>query len=125
MSEAVIRVLVVGGAILVATGIAVTGRIIERRRARRGPLDLSGFSERVLFFSDSACAKCEVVRSRLSTAAVDHREVRFDDDPDAHRRAGVTAVPLIVVRGSDGRERDRITGVPSAARLRRIGARAA
>lgn len=119
MSDLAVRLLVVGGAAAVALGVALFAKRAERRRARRAPLDLSGIEGRVLFFTDAACRRCDVMRRRLEEAGAPFTEVRYDREPELHRRVGITGVPLVVVRDEEGNETARLAGVVSRRRLNR------
>lgn len=117
MSDLAVRLLVGGGAVVVAAAIALWAHRGERRRALRVPLDLSGIDGSVVFFSDVTCTRCDIVRVHLESLGVEFTEVAYDQDPETHRRAGVTAVPLVVVRDDDGGEVRRLAGVMPKARL--------
>lgn len=117
MSEGVVRALVV---LLVVGGgfaAALAARAIERRRVGSTSLDLAGLTEGVLFFSDSACRRCDIVRDRLDDVDAAYVEIRYDEQPETHRRVGVTGVPLVVIR--EGDEVTRLAGVVSRRRLAR------
>jgi predicted DsbA family dithiol-disulfide isomerase len=119
MSEAAVRLLLIaiGVAAVVATW-AIT-KVTERWRAERGTLNLDGLDARVLFFSDAACHRCDVVRAMLESETVEWIEIGFETDAATHERVGVTGVPLLVVRGLDDVITARMAGVPSRRRLRR------
>jgi hypothetical protein len=127
MDEAATRLILLGAFVLAALVVAGAGhlrRFLRGRAATAGPLDLTGVEGRVVFFSDAACPTCDAARARLRASRVPFREIGYHEDPAAHRRAGVTAVPLTVVRGSDGGEVGRIGGRPSRRALRRLLGRA-
>jgi hypothetical protein len=117
MSEPALRAVLVVAALAVVAGAVVVGRWLQRRRAGRLTLDLTGIEGRVILFSDTACARCDAVRDLLTDLGADfieiaHGEGRFGE-------IGVDAVPLVVVRGRDGAVTAQIGGVPGSARLRR------
>jgi predicted DsbA family dithiol-disulfide isomerase len=111
------RVLVTVCALVAAFAFAFWAHRRDRRRAVRAPLDLGGVDGRVLFFSDAACTRCDIVRSHLEALGATFTEIAYDREPDAHRRIGITAVPLVVVRDESGAEVRRFAGVMPKARL--------
>jgi len=123
MTETAWRLVLVG--LVTASAFAFVGtsflrRWLRARRAASGPLDLSGIADRVLLFSEASCPSCDVARLRLDGSGIDYREVRYEDDPEVHRNAGVTAVPLVVVRTADGEITGRIGGRPPIRTLNRL-----
>lgn len=117
MDETVVRALIVAAILVAALAVAFVARHREQRRARRSPLDLRGLSGTVVFFSDTACFRCRIVRSRLDAVGVEYTEVAYDREPEVHRRVGVIGVPLVVIRDEAGSEVRRFAGVVSKARL--------
>lgn len=117
MSEPLARALLVVAVVALALLTGWLGRRIARRRAEDVPLDLTGLGGRVLFFTDSACRRCRVVRGRLDELGAEYTEIRHDQEPETHRRVGVTGVPLIVVR--DAESVTKLAGVVSRRRLAR------
>lgn len=111
-------------AVLTALGFAYGANLWTRRRAETARLDLSGIAGRVVFFSDAACRKCPDARKALVAGGVDFEEIRYDDDPARFRATGTPAVPLVVVRASDGAEVGRIAGEVGVRELRRLLTRA-
>jgi glutaredoxin len=123
MNEAAARALLIVAAIGVVVATPLVARMRAAAAASRAPLDLSGLTGSILFFSDAACRRCERVRAMLERWAPSFVEIRHDTDRDAHQRAGVDAVPLVVVRDRHGAVVARFAGVPSARHLRRAIAR--
>lgn len=113
------RALIVGVAVGIVIVGAHLGRIRERRRAALTLLDVDGLEGRVLFFTDAACRRCDVVRGRLESIDAVFEEIAFGHEPDLQRSVGVTAVPLLVVRDNSGAIVDRVAGVASVRRIRR------
>ena len=127
MDDAAVRLILAGGIAVAALLLAGAGHLHRRKRGRAAaaiPLDLTGIDGRVLLFSDVACPTCDTARARLETAGAPFREIGYHLDPEAHRRAGVTAVPLIVVRNAAGGEVGRIGGRPVRRTLERLLRRA-
>lgn len=123
MSEVGWRLILVGSVLLGAGLIAGFGFLRRRLMARAAaalPLDLGGIDGQVLLFSDTSCPSCDVARDRLAAAGVEFREIAYGEAAEVHRVVGITAVPLIVVRGSDGIAVGRIVGKPSSRRLRTL-----
>lgn len=111
------RLLLIGGALAIAVGLAHLARGRERRRAASAPLNLAGIDGRVVFFSDAVCARCDIVRVHLEALGADFTEIAYDEHPDLHRQVGVTGVPLVVIRDEAGAEVRRFAGVAPKARL--------
>jgi predicted DsbA family dithiol-disulfide isomerase len=113
------RLLAAIGAVAVALVVAFMANRRERRRAIHAPLDLGGVEGRIVFFSDATCTRCDIVRAHLETIGGDFTEIAYDREPEAHRRIGVTGVPLVVIRDERGIEVRRFAGVMPRARLAR------
>ncbi len=123
MADPWVRALIGLGAVAAAVGVGFGARVASRRRIEVRPLDLTGIEGRVVFFSDAACLRCDEARAELQDAGVAFEEVAYDAHPGRLQAAGVTAVPLIVVRAPDGGEVGRIAGRVDPRRLRRLLAR--
>jgi len=123
MSDLTVKVVAAAGAAVVALGVAGIARARERRSAAAAPLDLAGFSGRLLFFSDAGCRRCDQARAVLTAAGVPFTEAAFDREPERLRAAGVTAVPLLVGRDPAGGEVGRIAGRLGRRSLARLVAR--
>lgn len=93
---------------------------IQRRGLGTAPLVLDGVPDRLVLFSDAACARCDEARATLETTGRPFREIAYDTEPETMGAVGVTAVPLIVARRADGAEAGRIVGKVSPRRLRRL-----
>jgi hypothetical protein len=114
MSDLTLRLVLVAGVIAIALLAAFLG--YRRSLRTRVDVDVDGFGGRVLFFTERSCAGCDRVRAMLS--GVDGVvEYRHEDDPERLADAGVTAVPVLVMRDATGGIADRIAGVPSVRRL--------
>ena len=119
MAEEAWRILLVGGVAvlaLVSAAVATRWRTGRIERSALGPDDLP---DRVNLFSSSSCPSCDRARSALGRTGVGFREVRYETEPELHLRAGVAAVPLLVIRDRSGRIVARIAGAPSRRRLRK------
>jgi hypothetical protein len=124
MDDVVGRLLLVAA---VAAAALTAGWLATRRssrRAERAPIDAGGFSGRVLLFTDAACGSCDQARSVLEATGAPFTEVRYGEHPEGMRRAGIAAVPLILVRDEAGDVVGRVAGRPSVRRVRRLLARA-
>lgn len=118
------RVVIAVAAIGVVVAIAAWGRAHDRRRSAASDLDLSGIDGSVLFFTDSACLRCAVVRDRLDELGVEYSEIAFNHEPELQTAIGVVGVPQIVVRSGDGSIAARLVGSVSSRQLRRAVRRA-
>ena len=119
MSETLARLLLTAAAVGVVGAVAYLGRRRERRSASVARLRLDGVQGRVLFFTDSACKRCDVVRHRLESLGAAFREIAYNHEPELQQAIGVTGVPLLVVRDRAGTIVDRVAGVASVGRIRR------
>lgn len=120
MSEVFVKGTLVAGAVLVVAAAAYLGHRRERHAAGSAPLSLHGVGGSVLFFTDAACKRCDVMRDRLLTLGAAFDEIAYDREPEVHSRVGVIGVPLLVVRDNAGRVVDRAAGVVSLRRLARL-----
>lgn len=123
MDEPIARIVVVVAAVVVALGVALFFRLVERRRVERTALDLTPLSSAVTLFTDAGCARCDAARAALIEAGAEFEEFRFDHHPEVLEAVGVTGVPLIVARAPDGTEIGRIVGKVRTPALRRLLAR--
>ena len=86
-------------------------------------LGLSGTGPTVVHFSAVWCGPCAGVRRVVNQVcdelpAVAHVEIDMDANPAAARRLSVLSLPTTFIFDSDGRQRYRASGVPTAADLR-------
>jgi thiol-disulfide isomerase/thioredoxin len=86
-------------------------------------LGLSGTGPTVVHFSAVWCGPCAGVRRVVNQVcaelpAVAHVEIDMDANPAAARRLSVLSLPTTFIFDSDGRQRYRTSGVPTAADLR-------
>lgn len=116
-------VILTGAAVGVVLGVAYLGHRRQRRTAMTTQLRLDGVEGAVLFFSDVACRRCDLVRDRLESIGVDFVEIAFNHEPELQRAIGVVGVPLLVIRDDSGTIVGRMAGVPSARRIGRALAR--
>lgn len=123
MSEWVMPSVLTAAAVGVIFLVARLGHGRERRNATTSQLRLDDVEGSVLFFSDAACRRCDLVRDRLESIGADFVEIAFNHEPDLQRAIGVTGVPLLVIRDEGGTIVGRIAGVASAKRIGRVLAR--
>lgn len=123
MGEWVTPAVLTAVAVGVVLGVAHLGHRRERRNAMTSQLRLDDVEGAVLFFSDVACKRCDLVRDRLESIGADFVEIAFNHEPDLQRAVGVTGVPLLVIRDDTGTIVERIAGVASARRIGRALAR--
>jgi len=123
MSEWAIPSILSAAAVGVVLGVAHLGHRRERRNATTSQLRLDDVEGSVLFFSDAACRRCDVMRDRLESIGADFVEIAFNHEPDLQTAIGVTGVPLLVIRDQSGTIVRRIAGVASAKRIGRLLAR--
>lgn len=119
MSEVGWRIVLVGGVTLAALAAARLATRRRRAHLERRTIDTTGLEGRVVLFSSSRCPSCDRVRLLLEDAGVTFEEIRFEDRPDAHRAAGVEAVPLLVLRDGGGAVTAQVAGAPTPRRLHR------
>lgn len=135
MSSSVVVVITV---IIVALGVAyLVGRLITLRSGMvrdagkaadltaedTSDLGLSNTGPTVLHFSADWCGPCGAVRRVVDDVCaqlpgVAHVEIDMDANPEAARRLSVMSLPTTIIFDTDGRPRNRVTGVPKAADLR-------
>lgn len=77
----------------------------------------------VVHFSAPWCGPCAGVRRVVERVCEDlggvpHREIDIDGNPEAARRFSVLSLPTTVIFDTQGRQRYRITGVPTGTDLR-------
>ncbi|MBX7432330.1 thioredoxin family protein [Mycobacterium sp. Y57] len=125
---------VVAAVLIAALGFAyVIGRLVTLRagllkaaeaiEVDTTGLGLSTTGPTILHFTAIWCGPCAGVRGVVDQVcaelpAVAHVEIDMDADPDAARRLSVLSLPTTFVFDADGRQRLRVSGVPSAAELR-------
>ncbi len=118
MDDLTVRLLVVGGAVLVAA----VGALATRRwqRPSHPAVDIAGLGlpDGIVVFTSTDCGNCAETRSRVAATGAPVREVTWELESAMIERAGVTAVPLTLVV-EDGVVLDQIVGIPSRRRLRR------
>ena len=86
-------------------------------------LGLSGTGPTIVHFSAVWCGPCAGVRRVVNQVcgdlpAVAHVEIDMDANPAAARRLSVLSLPTTLIFDTDGRQRYRTTGIPTAADLR-------
>jgi hypothetical protein len=120
MGEVAWRLVLVGGIAAAAAAAGYGANRLRARRAASAPVDVSGLAGRLLLFTEHYCASCTAVRSMLEEAGAGFEEIRYEESPEMHRRAGVASVPLLVARDAGGVVTGRIAGRASKRALRRL-----
>ena len=124
MSDLTVRMILVGGVALAAVLVGWIASWVRRRGHESGVIDdlalFAHLPERVLFFSTTSCPSCDAARTRLQDSGAAYREIGYGDAPDLHAAAGITGVPLILIRGADGGVVAQIVGKPSKWTLERL-----
>lgn len=110
MDDPVVRLLAAAAIVLVGVAASLLSRRRQRMRTADRSLDVSAFRGRVLLFTDSRCRSCRAARHRLGAAGVAFDEIAHDHEPEMVAAAGVTGVPLLVVRDPAGTIVGRIAG---------------
>ena len=120
MSDASLRISLAVGLAGVAVAVALSARVLERRRAAVVPLDLGDFAGRLVLITSAGCRSCDQARTTLNEAGVEFVESTFEREGERLKAAGVTAVPLLVGRNTAGEEVGRIAGRISRRALARL-----
>jgi len=117
MDDLTVRLLVIGGAVLVVSVAALATR--RWQRPTHPAVDIAGLGlpDGIVVFTSTDCGNCAETRRRIAATGIPVREVTWELEPTTIERAGVTAVPLtLIVEG--GVVRDQIVGIPGRRRLR-------
>ena len=117
--EPVVRLLVVGGVVVVG----LTAIWVFRRRAERiGPPlalgDLAAGKAAVVFTKDD-CPACIDTLRRLAGFDIPIRQVRAEDRPEELESRGIDGVPVTVLVDASGRIHGQFRGLPPKRALRR------
>jgi hypothetical protein len=123
MSDAVVRLLVVGGSAIVVVAAALATRRWQRPTHER--VDVAGLAlpPGIVIFTSTDCATCKQAIARVRGTGVPVREITWELERAMLERARVAAVPLTLVVGPDGSVLDQIVGVPRRRRLKRATGR--
>ena len=101
MDEAVVRVSLIAGALMVALLVV----IVIRLRSKGAPIHLKsvGLAPGFYLFTSSACQGCGAARKAVTEALGENRftELSWEQDPGEFHRLGVTAVPASLVVEED------------------------
>jgi hypothetical protein len=119
VSDTAIRLLAAVLAAGVVAVVGIWGRVHEQRRSQGSDLNLDGIDGSVLFFTDTACLRCGVVRARLDDLGVEYTEIAHNHEPALLASIGVIGVPQVVVRSDDGVVVARLAGSISHRQLNR------
>lgn len=112
MGDALIRVVVASGVVLLALAVArAAGRF---QQPVHPVVDLRGtdLDERVVLFTSTDCSNCAAARNALREAGIAFREVTWELEGAVHQRLGIGAVPLAVFRNAEGSTVAQIAGAP-------------
>lgn len=120
MSDPVVRVVVAIGVVVVALLVARLGRRFQQPAHPRVDLAGTGLPGGVVIFTSSGCDTCADARAALKDAGVQYREVTWELESDLFTTAGVSSVPLIVVRRDDESTVGQIVGRPRGRVLRSL-----
>jgi len=124
MSDLTVRMILVGGVALTTVLVGWIGSWMRRRSHEGGAIEdpalFEDIPERILFFTTTCCPSCDAARVRLIDSEVAFREIGYGDAAELHTAAGVTGVPLILVRAQNGGVVGRIAGKPSKWALQRL-----
>lgn len=119
MSDTVLQVLLVAVAAAVVGGVALGTRRWQRPGHPPVDVGLADLPAGIIVFTSTDCSTCHEALAAVKALDVPVREVTWELEPQLLESAGVSAVPLTVLRRGDGTVVDQIVGVPSARRLRR------
>lgn len=102
MDDALVRMAVILGALLVALIFSVVIRM--RSRGQTTQIKDHGLGSGVYLFTSSACQGCGTARRALRDALGEsgYVELRWESNPGEFHRLGVGAVPATIVVGDDG-----------------------
>jgi hypothetical protein len=102
MDEAVVRIALVGGALVVA--LVVSLAIRRGNRGKPEVIDNPGLAGGVYLFTSSACQGCTSARRAVTDAfgAEGFIEVNWEAMPGEFARLGISAVPATLVVAEDG-----------------------
>ncbi len=119
MDDALVRLVVILGAVLVALLVGVAIR--KKNRSRPEPMDDPGLDPGVYLFTSSACQGCVPARRAVQAALGEEGfiELDWESSPGEFHRLGVGAVPTTIVVSEDGSAM-RYPGPPQHA-LRSLG----
>jgi hypothetical protein len=102
MDEVVLRLVLIGGALLVT----VTAISLVRSSAKKAPrrLESTGLRSGVYLFSSSACPDCHSARQALDAAFGESgfAEFNWEENPGLFHDLAVDAVPATLVVADDG-----------------------
>ena len=116
---ALVQLLLVAGAALVVVGAALATRGYQRPTHAKVDIAGSGLPSGIVLFTSTDCATCKDALATVRSAAVPVSDVTWELEGQLFERAGVTAVPLVLVIDESGSVIDQIVGVPRRRRLAR------
>lgn len=124
MTDLAVRILVVAGVVLIALGIAFVLRKVQP--PVHPTIDVSGLGlpAGIVLFTSTDCTTCGAARDVLRREGAYFREVTWELEGRLLEKAGVEAVPLLIVLDDQGQTVAQVAGVPRGRSLRRALAQA-
>jgi hypothetical protein len=115
----VLQVLLVGTAALAVVTVALGTRRFQRPVHPQVDIDGLDLPSGLVIFTSTDCATCKEALGVVRRAGVPVREVTWELERRVFERAGIAAVPLVLVVDGEGAVVDQIVGVPRRRRLAR------
>ncbi len=118
MGDALLRLLLIGGVLAAAAGIAYLSR---RRFAVRPKLGRDGveFAPGLVVFTSTECRRCKVVLAAAKSTGAPLREVTYEIEASLQEKLGVTGVPLTLVVDGAGQPAAQFAGLVRSRTLSR------
>lgn len=119
MNDAVTRLLVVVGIVVLA---AVIAWVVRRLRMPPHPgVTVGEVGDRpgIVLFTSTTCSTCKDVIARFEALGIGFREVTNELEPQRFEAWGVSAVPVTVVIDADDEVVATFSGIPRTRPLRR------
>jgi len=119
MSNELLRVALVVGAVAVALIVAWIARKLQRPVHPDIVVGDAGDRPGVVLFTSTGCGNCKDMIALLKSESVSFREITYDLEPQRFEAWVVLAVPLCVVIDADGNVVEIMSGVPRTRTLHR------
>ena len=118
VGDVLLRLILVGGVLAGAAGIAYVSR---RRFSTHARLDLAGveFAPGLVVFTSTECRRCKVVLAAAKSTGAPLREVTYEIEAGLQERLGVTGVPVTLVVDVAGEPVAQFAGLVGSRALRR------